>query len=103
MLGLGRIGAIARHTSCDLLIAFSNAVENRVARTDRPARRTYTYLDDEQIDDLFAATVEATAESVLNAMVAAETMVGRDGNIAYALPMDEVRELLRAHGRLRVL
>lgn len=100
MLGLGRIGATARHTSGDLLIAFSNAPQNRVARTDRPAKRTFTAIDDEWIDELFTATIEATAESVLNAMVAAETMVGRDGNVAHALPMDEVRALMRSHGRL---
>ena len=100
MLGLGRIGATARHTSGDLLIAFSNAPRNRVSRTDRPALMTMTVLDDEFIDDLFVATIEATAEAVLNAMVAAETMVGRDGHTAYSLPMDEVRALLRSAGRM---
>ncbi len=100
MLGLGRIGATARHTSGDLLIAFSNSPRNRVARTTRPALMTRTILDDEFIDDLFVATIEATAEAVLNAMVAAETMIGRDGHTAYALPMDEVRSLLRSAGRI---
>lgn len=100
MLGLARIGATARHTSGDLLIAFSNAPRNRMSRTNRPALMTVTVLDDERIDDLFVATIEATAEAVLNAMVAAETMVGRDGHTAYALPMDEVRALMRTAGRI---
>lgn len=100
ILGLGRIGAAARHTSGDLLIAFSNAPENRVPRTERPARQTFVYLDDEVINDLFIATIEATAEAVLNAMVAAETMIGRDDHLVPALPMDLILPLMRAHGRL---
>ena len=96
ILGLGRIGANARHTSGDLLIAFSNAPENRVRRTDRPARQTYVYLDDEIINDLFVATIEATAESVFNAMVAAETMIGRDDHYVPALPMDWIVTLMQA-------
>lgn len=100
MLGLGRIGAAARHTSGDLLIAFSNAPENRVPRENRPARQTLVYLDDEIIDDLFSATIEATAEAVLNAMVAADTMIGRDDHLVPAMPMDLVLPLMRAHGRV---
>ncbi len=100
ILGLGRIGATARHTSGDLLIAFSNAPENRVPRTDRPARQTFVYLDDELINDLFSATIEATAEAVLNALVAAETMTGRDDHLVPALPMDMVLPLMQRHGRL---
>jgi D-aminopeptidase len=50
---------------------------------------------------LFQATVEATAEAVLNALVAAETMVGRDGNTAHALPHDELRAVMRRYSRLR--
>jgi len=102
ILGLGRIGATARHTSGDLLIAFSNARENRVTRTARPVKRTFTALDDEHIDELFVATIEATAEAILNAMAAAETMVGRDGHTAFALPMDEVCDWLRSRGRIDV-
>ncbi len=100
MLGLGRIGANARHTSGDLLIAFSNAQENRVRRTERPARQTYVYLDDEIINDLFLATIEATAESVLNALVAAESMVGRDDHVVPALPVDLIVTLMKANGRI---
>ena len=51
--------------------------------------------------DLFAAAVEATEEAVVNALFAAETMVGRDGNTLYAMPVDRVLEVLDAAGRLR--
>ncbi len=101
MLGLGRVGSTARQSSGDILIAFSNARENRFDRFNRDAILDGKRVNDERIDDLFQATVEATSEAVLNALVAAETMVGRDGNTAHALPHDRLREIMRRHGRLR--
>jgi len=101
MLGLGRVGATATHSSGDLLIAFSNAPENRVNRFETKTLLSHTFVNDTQIDGLFQATIEATAEAVLNALVAAETMVGRDGNTAYALPHTRLQTLMQQHGRLR--
>lgn len=100
MLGLGRVGATATHSSGDLLIAFSNAPENRIDRFEERALLTTTFLNDTQINDLFQATIEATAEAVLNALVAAETMTGRDGNTAHALPHDRLHAIMRKYGRL---
>lgn len=54
-------------------------------------------LHDAAIDPLFEAVIEATEEAILNALVAAETMVGRDGHTLYALPHDELVALIRAH------
>jgi D-aminopeptidase len=51
-------------------------------------------------DDLFAATVEATEESVVNALFMAETTVGRDGNVYHALPIDRTLEILARYGRV---
>ena len=99
MLGLSRVGSIAGHGSGDLLIAFSNARENRVPRFPEQPFLNTTRLADEWIDPFFAATVEATAESVLNAMVAAETMTGRDGKTVYAVPHDRLREIMRRYAR----
>ena len=101
MLGLSRVGAAARNTSGDILIAFSNARENRVDRFSADALRTTVQLDDSRLDDLFVATIEATAEAVLNAMVAAETMVGRDGRVVEALPHDRLLHIMERYGRLR--
>lgn len=101
MLGLGRVGATATHGSGDLLIAFSNAPENRVDRFETRTLLTSAFLNDTQINDLFQATIEATAEAVLNALVTAETMTGRDGNTAHALPHDRLRAIMRQYGRLR--
>ncbi len=100
MLGLGRVGATARHGSGDLLLAFANAPEARGDRADRSALRATRQVNDRQLDDFFQATVEATAEAVLNALVAAETLTGRDGNTVHALPHDRLRAAMRAHGRL---
>ncbi|MCY4526208.1 MAG: P1 family peptidase, partial [Anaerolineaceae bacterium] len=52
------------------------------------------------LDSFFLATVEAVEEAILNALLAAETMTGRDGLLAPALPEDRLRDLLRQHGRL---
>jgi D-aminopeptidase len=101
ILGLGRVGATATHSSGDLLIAFSNAPENRVDRFEERTLLTSTFINDTQLNDLFQATIEATAEAVLNALVAAETMTGRDGNTAHALPHDRLRDIMRRYGRLR--
>jgi D-aminopeptidase len=57
-------------------------------------------LRDDAIDDLFRMTIEATSEAVLNAMVAAKTMIGRDGNTAHAVPHDKLVESMRRIGRI---
>jgi D-aminopeptidase len=101
MLGLARVGSTARQSSGDILVAFSNAHENRFERFNRDVVIDVKRVNDERIDDFFQATIEATSEAVLNAMVAAETMVGRDGNTNYALPHDRLRDIMRRYGRLR--
>jgi D-aminopeptidase len=100
VLGLGRVGAIAGNSSGDLLIAFSNAEESRIQRRDSKVFVSQTRLRDDAIDSLFRSTIEATTEAVLNALVAAETMTGRDGNIAHALPLDRILDIMRKYGRL---
>jgi len=57
-------------------------------------------LSNSQISTLFEATVEATEEAIINALVAAETMVGRDGNRSEALSHDQLREILQRYSRL---
>ncbi|MGC4106761.1 MAG: P1 family peptidase [Thermomicrobiales bacterium] len=106
MLGLSRAGGIGRHSSGDIIIAFSNAAENRTQRlidrhapTEADILLTRSQLNDVAIDPFFQATVEATSEAIANALVAAETMVGKDGNTAYALPHDRLVEVMRHYGR----
>ena len=52
------------------------------------------------LNGLFEAVVEATEEAIVNAVCMAETMVGRDGHTAYALPLDRLQEVMRQYGRL---
>lgn len=100
ILGLSRTGSIAHHGSGDLLLAFSNALENRVNVHAPSPILTTTRLSDGFINPLFQATVEATEEAVLNAIIAAETMTGRDGNTMFALPHGELVEVMQRFGRL---
>jgi D-aminopeptidase len=86
-LGLARTGSVAHHGSGEIFVAFSTA-------------RAATPLHDGAIDPLFAATVDATEEAVLNALWSAQTTTGREGRVIHALPHDPVLELLAANGRL---
>jgi D-aminopeptidase len=97
-LGLGRVGSIASNFSGDLFVAFSTAGSGLDAASGDVAVRM---LPNDRIDPLFRATVEATEEAVVNAMIAAQTMTGADDIRMTGLPHAAVREILRRHGRLR--
>ena len=96
-LGLGRLGSIASNSSGDIFLAF--ATGNR-GLGDGGRTVGLQMVTDQAIDPLFEATVEATEEAVVNALLAAETLTGRDGVTAYALDPAQVVEVMRAHGRL---
>ncbi|MFL6198768.1 MAG: P1 family peptidase [Thermoanaerobaculia bacterium] len=97
-LGIGRAGGAGENTSGDILLAFSTANPG-VARSEGPTR--LTMLPNDRLDPLFWATVDATEEAIVNAMIAAETMKGAGGNTVYALPHDRLREILKKHHRLQ--
>jgi D-aminopeptidase len=90
-LGMARTGAISGNGSGDLSIAFSTANQLDGAQIEPPLQ--WRSIPDRAIDPLFQATVEATEEAILNALCAAETMEGRDGRVAHALDLDELRRL----------
>jgi D-aminopeptidase len=100
-LGLARAGGTGGHTSGDLFIAF--ATGNRLPAEDEDHPQLLTYdvrtVGDLVIDALFDATIEATEEAIINALVAAETMTGRDGITAHALPHDRLLEVMGRYGR----
>jgi D-aminopeptidase len=95
-LGLGRDGSIAGNGSGDIFVAFSTANPNIFV----PDTVDVKMLNNENLNPLFEATVQATEEAVINAMVAAETMTGYDGHTVYALPHDKLREVLKKYNRL---
>jgi D-aminopeptidase len=96
-LGIGRMGGIAGAGSGDLFIAFSTA---GVGAPDQRVK-SVTMLGDDRIDPVYEATVQATEEAIINAMLAAKTMRGADGYVVPALPHDRLREVMRQYARPR--
>ena len=92
-LGIARVGGGNHSSSGDIFLAFSTANENAFAQNVTKI----DYMPDEEISPFFAAAAQATEEAILNALVAAETMVGRNCNKVYALPHDQVRDILRKY------
>jgi L-aminopeptidase/D-esterase-like protein len=95
-LGLARTGATSGNGSGDIFIAFSTA--NPAAAAVAPVA-SVQMLSNARISALFSATVQATEEAIVNALVAAETMSGADGRTIAALPHDRLRALLEKYGR----
>ena len=96
-LGIGNMGGRGENSSGDIFIAFSTA-NPEISKTSGLAQ--LAMLPNEAINPLFRATVNATEEAIVNAMIAAETMKGVNGNTAYAIPHDRLREVLRKYNRL---
>jgi len=96
-LGLGRDGSYSGDGSGDIFVAFSTA---NPGAANSKSMRQIMMLPNEQMNPLFLATVQATEEAVINAMVAAETMKGINDFEVIALPHDRLREVLRKYNRL---
>ena len=97
-LGIGRVGGFASNGSGDIFIAFSTANARTGSATDSTR---LTMLSNAMISPLFTATVQATEEAIVNAMLAAPTMEGANHTRVYGLPAPRVLEVLRRYGRLR--
>src|SRR5437763_12343436 len=96
-LGLGRDGSYSGDGSGDIFIAFSTANEGAIGAKEK---HQITMLPHEQLDPIFLATVQATEEAVINAMVAAVTMTGINDHKVIGLPHERLREVLRKYNRL---
>ena len=97
-MGLGRLGSWAGNSSGDLFLAFSTA---NAGAGSSEVTASLKMLPNDQMDPLFRATIDATEEAVVNAMLAAETMTGVDGIRLFGLPGDRVVELLRKYNRMK--
>ncbi len=98
-MGLARTGTVGNNSSGDIFLAFSTA--NRAAfAAGGGGPVTMETLPNELIDPLFRATVDATEEAVIESMIVNDTMVGRDGNTAIALPVEKMLDVMRQYGRL---
>jgi L-aminopeptidase/D-esterase-like protein len=116
VLGMGRLGNTGHETSGDIFIAFSTSApgapehltepEYGVPKLPLTSRGVGAASDEERaaptlvLSSLFQATVEATEEAIVNALVAAEDMTGRDGRFVAAIPHDGLRDALRKYNRL---
>jgi D-aminopeptidase len=96
-LGLGRDGSYSGDGSGDIFLAFSTANPGAVGTK---GLHQLTMLPNDSLDPIFLATVQATEEAVVNAMVAADTMTGIDNHRVIALPHDRLREVLKKYNRL---
>jgi D-aminopeptidase len=100
MLGLARTGGYSANGSGDYVIAFSTALENRIAHAPKAAVQFQPSLVNEETSPLFLAVVEATEEAIINSLFMATTTRGIDGHAAEALPIDRTLEILKKYNAL---
>ena len=97
-LGVARNGGIGGNGSGDIFIAFSTANPGAANQSEVVSLQM---IPNSRISPIFLATVQATEEAIINAIVAAETMTGRDGNTVYGLPHERLKEVMKKYNRLR--
>jgi len=97
-MGLARTGSISGNGSGDIFVAFSTANAGAVQST---SLRTLQMIPNDEMNPLFEATVQATEEAIVNAMVGAETMIGIDDHRVIALPHQRLREVLKEYNKLQ--
>ena len=97
-LGVGRMGGKGENSSGDIFVAFSTANPGVAAQKDTSR---VDILPNDRINPLFYATVQATEEAILNALLAADTMTGADGLRVFALPHDRLMAAMRKYGRVK--
>jgi len=95
-LGLARTGSTSGNGSGDIFVAFSTANPNAASTHDVASVQM---LSNDRISALFSATVQATEEAIINALVAAETMKAPDGRVIEALPHEKLKAVLKKYGR----
>ena len=98
-MGLARLGSYSGNSSGDLIVSFSTQPQ-QVNHEDQEHPSAITPIANAHIDRLFEATVQAAEEAIVNALVAAKTMSGANGTRYFAMPHDELRDILRRYNRL---
>lgn len=97
-LGVGRTGGTAGNGSGDIFLAFSTANPGAFRRGGTSA---VTLMSNDDLNGIMDAAIDATEEAIINALIAARTMTGLNGNTMFAIPHDQVRDILRKYGRLQ--
>lgn len=96
-IGISKQGAGYENGSGDIFIAFSTANENAFTLS----KTTIEILGDDAMDPLYKATAEAVEEAILNVLCAGETMIGKDHNIVYGLPVEKIVKILKYNGKIK--
>jgi L-aminopeptidase/D-esterase-like protein len=97
-IGIGKLGGIGANGSGDIFIAFSTANQDAYIREGKTTVET---ISNDWMNDIFEATIQAVEEAIINAMIAAETMEGINGNKVYALPQNKVINILKKYNRIK--
>ena len=97
-LGVARNGGVGGNGSGDIFIAFSTA---NPGAANQSQVVSLEMIPNSRITPIFSATVQATEEAIINAIVAAQTMTGRDGNTVYGLPHQRLQEVMKKYNRLQ--
>ncbi len=97
-IGIAKVGGYGSNSSGDIFIAFSTANPGAASRT---GTKEVKMFPNEQISSLFEATAQATEEAIINALIAAETMAGINGNTVFALPHNRLQETLKKYNRFK--
>ena len=95
-LGIGNLGGGYQNGSGDIFLAFSTANENAFSYDSSEV----TLLSDDKMDPIYRAVAQAVEEAIVNAMVAAEDMYGRNRNFVQALPHEEVERILKDYEKM---
>jgi D-aminopeptidase len=100
VIGLGRTGSFMSNGSGDFAIAFST--RNRISYRPKTSVSRYEMLENDFVSPLFLATVEAVEEAILNSLLRATTVVGKDGNTREAFPVEELQKIIEGNRRLGI-
>lgn len=100
-MGLAKTGGIASNGSGDYVIAFSSAETVRIVHNPQAKLYVVATVHNDNMSPLFLAAIEATEEAIINSLFAAETMTGRNGNRAEALPKEKVAAILKKYNRYK--
>jgi D-aminopeptidase len=98
-MGLARTGGIASNGSGDYVIAFSTNTGLRIAH-NASTTNMQNVLSNDAVTPLFMATIEASEEAIINSMLKAETMKGKNGRVIEALPLEELRKVFLKYNRI---
>ena len=96
-IGISRVGGYGSNGSGDIFISFSTA--NKKA-FDRENEKSIIFLPNDKMNPFFIATVQATEEAILNALISSKTMIGINDNVVYKLPHDRLKKVLKKYNRL---